>query len=110
MLHRDVPGDVATSTTLNVSAPFIRRPVAPILILGVHSASLTTGQVYDIANSILAQKISQLKGVGQVFVGGGQSPAVRVQVDPTALASAGLGMEDLRAAIGKLTSNQAKGS
>ncbi|HEX2657689.1 MAG TPA: efflux RND transporter permease subunit, partial [Polyangia bacterium] len=57
---------------------------APILILSLKSRTLPLAQVFDAANSILAQKMSQLDGVGQVFVGGGQQPAVRVQVDPEA--------------------------
>ena len=63
---------------------------APILILSLTSETLPLAQVFDAANTVLAQKISQVDGVGQVFVGGGQQPAVRVQVDPVALAGVGL--------------------
>ena len=83
---------------------------APILILSVTSDTLPLAQVYDQANAILAQKIAQVPGVGQVTVGGGQQPAVRVQVDPSALAELGLGLEDLRSALGKATVDQPKGS
>src|ERR1019366_6106121 len=62
---------------------------APILIVGLSSDTLPLAQVYDTANTILAQKVSQVQGVGQVFVGGGQQPAVRVQVDLDALAGLG---------------------
>ena len=67
-------------------------------------------QVYDAANTILAQKIAQVQGVGQVFVGGGQNPAVRVQVDPAVLAGLGLGMEDVRTVLSQATVDQPKGT
>jgi hydrophobe/amphiphile efflux-1 (HAE1) family protein len=82
---------------------------APILIVSVRSDTLTTGQVYDAANTVLAQKISQVDGVGQVFVGGGQQPAVRVQVDPGSLAATGLSMDDVRQALFSQTANRPKG-
>jgi multidrug efflux pump len=66
--------------------------------------------VYDAANNILAQKIAQVKGVGQVFVGGGQQPAVRVQVDPSALAGMGLGTSDIRSRLNATTTVEAKGT
>jgi hydrophobe/amphiphile efflux-1 (HAE1) family protein len=83
---------------------------APILILSMTSDTLPLGQVFDAGNTILAQKISQIPGVGQVFVGGGQQPAVRVQVDPVQLAGLGLGLEDVRAAIAAATANSPKGA
>ncbi len=83
---------------------------SPILILGLTSKTIPLGEVYDQANTIFAQKISQVPGVGQVFVGGGQQPAVRVQVDPEALAGMGIGMEDLRAVLGQATVDQPQGS
>ncbi|MCU1277428.1 MAG: Acriflavin resistance protein [bacterium] len=83
---------------------------APILILALTSETLPLGRLYDAANAILAQKIAQLPGVGQVFVGGGQTPAVRVQVDPAALAGAGLTLENVRNVLAAATLNQAKGA
>ncbi len=83
---------------------------APILILALSSDTLTLGQVYDAANSVLAQRIAQVEGVGQVYVGGGQQPAVRIQIDPEALAGLGLSLEDVRATIAAATSNDPKGS
>jgi hydrophobe/amphiphile efflux-1 (HAE1) family protein len=83
---------------------------SPILILSLTSQALPLAQVFDAANSVLAQKMSQISGVGQVFVGGGQQPAVRVQADQQVLAGMGLGLEDLRAALGTSTANQPKGS
>src|SRR4051812_19345707 len=82
---------------------------APILILSLKSRTLPLAQVFDAANSILAQKIAQIDGVGQVFVGGGQQPAVRVQIDPETLAGQQLSLEDVRAALAQSTSNQPKG-
>jgi hydrophobe/amphiphile efflux-1 (HAE1) family protein len=114
---RDVQAGInAASGDLPVNLP--TRPIyrkvnpsdAPILILALTSAALPVGRVYDIANSILAQKISQVDGVGQVYVGGGQVPAVRVQVDPRALAGVGLTLEDVRAVLARVTTNQAKGA
>ena len=83
---------------------------APILILSLTSQTVPLGQVFEQANSVLAQKISQVPGVGQVFVGGGQQPAVRVQVDPQALAGLGLSMDDVRNALSTSTVDQPKGA
>ncbi len=82
----------------------------PVLILSMTSDTIPLAQVYEAANSILAQKISQVPGVGQVFVGGGQQPAVRIQADPKALAGIGLSMEDLRNSVASSTALGAKGS
>ncbi len=82
---------------------------APILILSATSETLPLPQVFDIANAVIAQKISQVEGVGQVTVGGGQQPAVRAQCDPTLLAGLGLTLEDVRNAIASNTTNQPKG-
>ncbi|WP_319244245.1 multidrug efflux RND transporter permease subunit [uncultured Propionivibrio sp.] len=83
---------------------------APVLILGMTSESMTRGQMYDAASTILAQKIAQVKGVGQVSVGGSSLPAVRVEVNPGVLARAGIGVEDLRAAIVATNANRPKGA
>jgi multidrug efflux pump subunit AcrB len=82
---------------------------SPIMIMSLHSDQVPLPEIYDQANTIFAEKISQIRGVGQVFVGGGQQPAVRVQVDPLALSGVGLGLEDVRKAIASSTSNQPKG-
>jgi hydrophobe/amphiphile efflux-1 (HAE1) family protein len=82
---------------------------APILILSLTSKTLPLSQLFDSANTVLAQKISQVQGVGQVTVGGGQAPAVRVQADPAALSGLGLGMEDLRSALSAANVNLPKG-
>ncbi len=84
---------------------------APILTLSLTSATLPLTKVEDLADTVLAQKISQLNGVGLVSIAGGQKPAVRIQVaNPTALASYGLSLEDVRTAIGTANVDQAKGS
>src|SRR5215831_5727050 len=83
---------------------------APILTLALTSKTLPLSKVEDLADTMLAQKISQLPGVGMVSISGGQRPAVRVQANPTALASYGLSLEDLRTALSNANVNQAKGT
>ena len=83
---------------------------APILTLALTSTTIPLSKVEDYADTRFAQKISQLPGVGLVSISGGQKPAVRVQVNPTALSSLGLTMEDIRSAVVQANVNQAKGS
>src|SRR5271169_1946915 len=83
---------------------------APILTLALTSSTLPLSKVEDLADTRLAQKISQLPGVGLVSISGGQKPAVRVQANPTALSAYGLSLEDLRTAIAQANVNQAKGN
>ena len=83
---------------------------APILILSLTSDVLTKPQMYDIADSVLAQKIAQIQGVGQVFVGGSASPAVRVELNPMQLSSYGVGLEAVRTALAAANANRPKGS
>ena len=83
---------------------------APILTLSLSSKSLPLYTVEDLADTNLAQKISQLPGVGLVSISGGQRPAVRIQANPTALASYGLSLEDLRTVLGNSNINLAKGT
>jgi hydrophobic/amphiphilic exporter-1 (mainly G- bacteria), HAE1 family len=82
---------------------------APILILIVRSKTIALPALFEYANTILVQKIAQVRGVGQVFAGGGVQPAVRVRTDPGQLAGLGLSMEDVRTAIASATANQPKG-
>ncbi|HXC16604.1 MAG TPA: MdtB/MuxB family multidrug efflux RND transporter permease subunit [Holophagaceae bacterium] len=82
----------------------------PILTLALTTQTLPLSKVEDLADTRLAQKISQLPGVGLVSISGGQKPAVRIQANPALLASFGLTMEDVRAAVGLANVNQAKGS
>jgi len=83
---------------------------APILILTLTSDVVTKPQIYDLANSILAQKISQIQGVGQVFVGGSSSPAVRVELNPMQLGANGVGLEAVRTALASANANRPKGA
>ena len=83
---------------------------APILILALTSDSMTRGQMYDAASTILAQKLSQVEGVGQVSVGGSSLPAVRVELNPKALNKYGIGTEDVRNAIAATNANRPKGA
>jgi multidrug efflux pump len=82
---------------------------APILTLALTSDSMQLSKVEDLADTALAQKISQLPGVGLVSISGGQKPAVRIQANPTVLASYGLSLEDLRTALAQANVDQAKG-
>src|SRR5436309_5108912 len=83
---------------------------APILTLALTSATLPLSKVEDFADTRFAQRISQLPGIGLVSISGGQKPAVRIQVNPTALSSYGLAMEDVRNAVAQSNVNQAKGT
>ncbi len=82
---------------------------APIMILSLTSDIVERSRMYDIGSTILQQKLAQVEGVGQVFVGGGALPAVRVDVNPTALYNNGLGLEDVRAALATANANRPKG-
>ncbi len=83
---------------------------APVLSLAISSPTLPITQVHDIVENRLAQRLSQVAGVGLVSIAGGRRPAVRVQVNPLALASAGFSLEDVRTAITQANVNMAKGS
>jgi multidrug efflux pump len=83
---------------------------APVLTLAVRSDTLALTRLQDIVDTSMAQKIAQVSGVGLVSLAGGQRPAVRIQVNPAALAAYGVGFDQLRAAIAAANSNQAKGS
>ena len=101
-LPRDLPNPPVYSKTNPADAP--------VLTLGLTSATLPLSKVQDLADTRLAQKISQLTGVGLVTISGGQKPAVRIQANPTALAAYGLSLEDLRVAVAQANVNQAKGN
>src|SRR5512135_2214422 len=101
-LPRDLPNPPIYSKTNPADAP--------VLTLALTSKTLPLSKVQDLADTRLAQKISQLPGVGLVSISGGQKPSVRVRANPTALAAYGLGLEDLRTAIAQANVNQAKGN
>ena len=101
-LPRDLPNPPIYSKTNPADAP--------VLTLALTSDQIPLPKVEELADTRFAQKISQLPGVGLVSISGGQRPAVRVQVNPTALASYGLSLEDIRLALGQANVNQAKGN
>jgi hydrophobe/amphiphile efflux-1 (HAE1) family protein len=113
---RDVQAAInAAAADLPTNLPFrpnyrkVNPSDTPIIILALTSETLPLPQVFDAADTILAQKISQVEGVGQVFVGGGQQPAVRVRADPEALAGVNLTLEDVRSVLTAASVNQPKG-
>ena len=99
-----------TGLTGNPTYRKVNPADAPIMILSLTSNSMSRAQMYDAASTILAQKISQLEGVGQVSVGGASLPAVRVELSPPALNQMGIGVEAVRAAIATTNANRPKGS
>src|SRR4051812_38705009 len=118
-LPRDLPTPPASSWPRTYSPRTDQPPPvysktnpadAPILTLALTSTTLPLSEVQDAADTRLAQKISQLPGVGLVSISGGQKPAVRIQANPTALSSLGLGLDDIRTSIASANVNQAKGS
>ena len=82
---------------------------APIMILSLTSDLVGKGKMYDVGSSILAQRLAQVEGVGQVFVGGSSLPAVRVEVNPTMLNSFGLNIQDVHTALTAMNANRPKG-
>ena len=83
---------------------------APVMILEMTSEAMTQDQMYDYADSIMGQKLSQVEGVGQVFVWGSSQPAVRIEANPQQLNNMGVGLETLRSAVAAQNANQAKGA
>ncbi len=115
--EQQVQAAINAATTMlpnDLPAPPIYSKVnpadAPVITLGITSKTIPLTRLQDLVETRIAQKISQLAGVGLVSITGGQRPAVRVRVDPLALAAAGLSVEDVRTAIVNANSNQAKGS
>ncbi|HEX4377198.1 MAG TPA: efflux RND transporter permease subunit [Steroidobacteraceae bacterium] len=82
---------------------------SPILILGLTSDTMTTAQLYDSAATVIQQQLSQITGVGQIQLGGGALPSVRVELEPDKLTSYGIGLEDVRASIAAANADSAKG-
>ena len=82
---------------------------APIMILALTSDTMTRGQMYDVASTVLAQRLAQVDGVGQVTLGGGALPAVRIELDPERLTAQGLSLENVRAAVVAHNVNRPKG-
>ena len=101
--------DLPTSLPSNPTYRKVNPSDAPIMILSMTSDTLTQGQMYDAASTIVAQKLSQLGGVGQVTVGGSSLPAVRVELNPTALNRLSIGFDEVRTAITNNNVNRPKG-
>jgi len=102
----DLPANLPSNPTYRKVNP----ADAPILILALTSKTMTRGQMYDAASNILAQRLSQLSGIGNVIIGGSTLPAVRVELNPQALYKYGIGLEDVRAALASANANSPKGS
>ena len=102
--------DLPTALRSNPTYRKVNPADAPIMILSLTSETLTSGQLYDAADTILSQKLSQVSGIGQVQVGGSSLPAVRVELNPSALFKYGIGLEDVRAALAAANANTPKGS
>ena len=103
-------GTLPTSLPDNQTYRKVNPADAPIMILGLTSDTYTQGQMYDAASTIIAQKLSQVSGIGQVTVGGGALPAVRVELDPEAVSKYGIAFSDVRAAINATNVNRPKGA
>ncbi|EKZ95578.1 multidrug efflux system, subunit C [Cupriavidus sp. HMR-1] len=113
---RDVQAAInASRATLPTSLPNnptyrkVNPADAPIMIIGLTSQTMSRGQLYDAASTILAQKLSQVEGVGQVTIGGSSLPAVRVELNPTSLNKYGISLEDVRNTISATNANRPLG-
>ena len=102
--------DLPTNLLSNPIYRKVNPADAPILIVSLTSATLTRGQIYDAASSVLQQQLSQLSGVGQVNLSGSALPAVRVELEPHALFKYGIGLEDVRAALAAANADTPKGT
>ncbi len=98
-----------TSLPSNPTYRKVNPADTPIMILALTSATLSQGQMYDAASTVLAQRLAQVEGVGQVTIGGSSLPAVRVELDPDRLAANGLNLDDVRSAIVATNANRPKG-
>ena len=101
--------DLPTSLRSNPSYRKFNPADSPITILSLTSDTLTSAQLYDSADTVIQQQLSQIAGVGQIQLGGGALPSVRVELEPDKLSSYGIGLEDVRAAIAAANANSAKG-
>jgi len=101
-----LPGGMPGNPTYRLSNP----SDTPIVVLALSSETMNGGQVFDVAQTVLAQRLSQIEGVGDVTVGGGALPAVRVQLNPQKLAANGLSLDQVRQAIGSTNANRPKGN
>ena len=104
--HADLP----TSLTSNPSYRKLNTSAFPVMSIAMTSDVLTQGQIYDAADAVISQRLSQLGGVGGVSVNGSALPAVRVEINPLSLSKYGIGLQDVRAAISNSNANSPKGA
>ncbi len=102
----DLPANLPSNPTYRKVNP----ADAPILILALTSKTMTQGQMYDAASNVLAQRLSQIDGVGNVTIGGSALPAVRVDLNPQALSIYGIGLEDVRAEVASANASSPNGT
>jgi multidrug efflux pump len=102
--------DLPSSLTRNPIYRKINSALFPVMAIAMTSDVLTQGQIYDAADAVLSQRLSQIQGVGGVNVNGSALPAVRVEIDPLALSKYGIGLQDVRAAISNANANAPKGA
>ncbi len=104
--HADLP----TSLTRNPSYRKLNTSLFPVMAIAMTSDVLTQGQIYDAADAVISQRLSQIQGVGGVNVNGSALPAVRVEINPLSLSKYGIGLQDVRAAISNANANAPKGA
>jgi multidrug efflux pump len=104
--HADLP----SALTRNPSYRKINSSLFPVMAIAMTSDVLTQGQIYDAADAVISQRLSQIQGVGGVNVNGSALPAVRVEINPQALSKYGIGLQDVRAAISNSNANAPKGA
>src|SRR5258706_2211485 len=104
--HADLP----SALTRNPAYRKLNSSMCPILQLAMTSDVLSQGQIYDAADAVVSQRLSQIKGVGSVNVAGSALPAVRVEINPLTLSKYGIGLQDIRAAISNANANAPKGA
>jgi len=102
-------GDLPPNLPSNPTYRKVNPSDAPILIVGMTSDALSKAQIYDAASSIMSQKLAQVKGVGQVFVGGSSLPAVRAELNPLTLSKYGISLENVRNVLSSTNVNRPKG-
>ncbi|HYA66783.1 MAG TPA: efflux RND transporter permease subunit, partial [Burkholderiaceae bacterium] len=102
--------DLPTALRSNPTYRKVNPADSPILILSMTSSTLSRGQIFDAASSVLQQKFSQIDGIGLVTLGGSALPAVRIELNPTALNKYGIGLEDVRAALASANAHAPKGA
>jgi multidrug efflux pump len=104
--HADLP----SSLTHNPSYRKLNSALFPVMAIAMTSEVLTQGQIYDAADAVISQRLSQIQGVGGVNVNGSALPAVRVEINPLSLSKYGIGLQDVRAAISNANANAPKGA